>query len=353
MSFEFTAAELNYMLSTSMDVHMKSEITEQQQREKPLLDALEKSSKPFPGGKELLTWAVKLEWGSYMQGFSGDDVVDYSNPTNLKRAFTTWKELHGGIKITHSELKHNGIIVTDTVTGNRTKETADRGIFALENILEEKLADFSEGWMRDKNDMFWDDGSQDPKLVPGLRYWIHDDPTDAVVVGGIDQAANSLWRNRASLAIAANSGNASTNVLADKLSQEWRAFGKEGARPSMALAGSDFINQLEKELRAKGDYTNTGWAKNGGVLDVSIGDTAFKGQKFVYDPALDDMGRSKYMYWLTIGKDGLRLRHLDGDRDRPHAPARPENQYVMFRAMTSTYGLECKRRNSSGVYSIA
>src|SRR3546814_5948792 len=48
--------------------------------------------------------------------------------------------------------------------------------------------------------------------------------------------------------------------LVTTLQKEWRQLRRYGGAPDLVLAGSDFLEAYEKELRAKGNYTDTGWA---------------------------------------------------------------------------------------------
>ena len=66
----------------------------------------------------------------------------------------------------------------------------------------------------------------------------------------------------------------------------------------MALAGSDFIDEVTKERRANGFYSMTGFS---GTQDMSVGDMTLPrgGAKLQYDPTLDDLGFSKRLYSLT------------------------------------------------------
>src|SRR5262249_30887573 len=124
----------------------------------------------------------------------------------------------------------------------------------------DKLDELSEGWAISMNNDMWLDGTQDPKKFPGIQSIILQDPTAAVVVGGIDQNANPKWRNRATLGIASNSTNWVQQPLIRKLNSEWRQLTRYGAKPTLCLAGSDFLDGLEAELRANGQYTNNGWS---------------------------------------------------------------------------------------------
>lgn len=352
MDFQFTADELSNLASVALDFFMKGDIAKQTIQDKVLLKKLEASSKAFPGSKELLSWAVKGEYVTTEMGFAGDERVSYGNPAKVKRASARWYNRHAGITVTYEELQRMGIVVTETTTGSKTTDQANAAASRLEDGLADKLEDMAEGRARSRSRMFWLDGSQDAKAVPGVMYWIQDDPTAAIVVGGLDQGLLTWWRNRAQLGIVANAGNASTQVLVDVLQTEFRQATRYGQKPNAMLCGSDFLTQIERELRARGSYTETGWAGKG-KIDVSMSDPAFRGMAFEYEPILDDLGYSKRCYMLQLGGNGLRLMHMDGWRDREHNPARPEDRYTLYKAITWTGGMICRQRNGQGVYSIA
>lgn len=347
----FTITEFESMANATLDFHFKKgNILSQAIQDKPLLRALMSRSKPFPGGKEKITRRVKGEYTTQIQGFEYDDPVSYQNPANIRTVSYPWKLIHAGISFTMHELLHNGIHVVDTTTGKSDVTHSQAELIQLANILDDKLEDLAEGMARGMNDMFWGDGSGDPKLVPGIQSFIVDDPTDPIVVGGIDQSTNTWWRNRARLGVSVGS-DPGAQVLILALSKEWRQLRRYGGKPNLALAGSDFLDQLEKEMRAKGSYTDSGWAKNGGTIDVSAADPSFKGLKIEYDPTLDDMGREKFAYFLDLRN--IYPMHIDGENMKSHSPARPENKYVFYRAKTWVGGLVCDKRNGSLVASIA
>ena len=122
-----------------------------------------------------------------------------------------------------------------------------------------------------------------------------------------------------------------------------------GGRPNLVLCGSDFIEAMENELRAKGNYTLEGWTSKK-ATDASLADISFKGVNFQYDPTLDDMSKSKYCYVLDTRR--IFPKVLQGESMKKHQPARPENKYVFYRAMTWAGGLVCTQRNCHGVYAI-
>jgi hypothetical protein len=343
----FTVQELENAANAALDYHFKKgKIVSQTLQDKPLLNAIMAKEKSFPGGKENITVRVKGVYTTTIQGFEHDDPVDYGNPANIKQATYSWKLIHAGIKLTMHELLKNGISITDTTDGSSTATHQEE--IALANVLEDKLEDMQEGTDRGMNTMFWRDGTQDPKLVPGITSFIVDSPTAASVVGGIDQSANTWWRNRASLNIAAS--DASLQGVVQTLQKEYRQLRRYGGNPTLWLAGSDFLDWLEKEQRAKGYYTMTGWASSGGI-DMSVGDPRFKGMTIQYDPTLDDLSKAKYCY--AIDPKHIYPMAITGESMKKHNPARPENKYVFYRAVTWVGGLVCDQRNCHGVYSIA
>lgn len=345
----FTAQELENIANAALDFHMdKGKVHSQTIQDKPLLRRMMAAQTTFPGGKENITVRVKGEYSTSLQGFTGDDTVSYVNPANIKEAAYPWKEVHGGIQVTLTELKKDGISVVDSANSRGTTNHSQREMTALANLLEDKLEDMSEGINRDMNLMFWLDGSQDAKQVPGLQSFILDDPTSATVVGGIDQSANTWWRNRASLGI--NASTPANQNLVTTLQKEFRQLRRYGSPRHIFLAGSDFMSAFEDEVRAKGNYTETGWSDKGRI-DASVADIGFKGIAVEYDPTLDDLGLAKYGYVLDTR--AIMPKVMEGENMKRHSPARPADKYVMYRAMTWTGGLVCRQRNTSGVYSVA
>lgn len=345
----FTVQELENITNAALDFHFaKGKVFSQSLQDKPLLREMMARQKEFPGGKENITVRVKFDYTTEIMGYSHDDTVSYANPANIKQAYYPWKEIHWGISLTMTELKKDGISVVDSTTGESTSKHSEREMTVLANILDDKIEDMKEGGERGMNLMFWKDGSQDSKQVPGVRSIIVDSPTSAVTVGGIDQSLQSLWRNRANLSLTHTT--ASDQTVVQYLQKEFRQLRRYGSPKHILLAGSDFLDWFEQELRAKGNYTMEGWSKSGRI-DASVADLAFKGLPLEYDPTLDDLGLAKRLY--VIDTNAIMPMVMDGENMKKHNPARPEDKYVLYRAMTWTGGLICKQRNTSAVYALS
>lgn len=345
----FTATELENISNAALDYHWNTpNVRAQSIQDKPLLKMLESGVKTFPGGKEFITGRVKGVYTTTIQGFQADDTVGYGNPANTKTWTVPWKLLHAGINFTMHELLKSGISIVNSNTGERTTAPSQPEKIQLANLLEEKIEDMQEGSDRGRNVMFWKDGTQDSTLVPGVTSFIVDDPTADVTVAGLNQVTHTWWRNRSSLSISLGA-SAATGAVLNTLQYEFRQLRRYGPGPNKMFAGSDMMDRIEKELKAQGYYTQTGWASQGRI-DGSVADLAFKGLSIDYDPTLDDLGWSKRLYAL----DGKAIKQMviDGENGKDHAPSRPEDKYVFYRARTWVGGLVCMQRNTSGVYAF-
>lgn len=343
----FTADELANIANSVLDFHIKGKAVDQIRQARPFLDRLVKMQKTFPGGKDLITGPVRGEYQTTIQGFSGDDEVEYGNPTPVKRWSANWFEVHAGIKITLTELKHAGISVVDSNRSESTRNHSEQSLIQLTNILDEKFYDMEEGSIVDFAKTMWRDGSLDPSLPPGVTSALSLTPTTGVVYG-LDRALNSYWRNRAisNLSTTTPSNMAISSAMQDEVRQLKRY--KPGAK-LYGYMGSDFLSAWEDEFRAKGYITMSGWSNQ---QDPSVGDVTFKGvQGFVYEPLLDDLSMADQMF--LIDHDACRLYVMDGEDWKMHTPSRPAEKYVMYRAKTWTGGLTFNQFNSSGRYKLA
>lgn len=345
----FTVDQINNVATAAIDFHFKKgNVLSQTVQDKPLLKWMNAAQKEFPGGAGNITRRVKGIYTTTVQGFQADDNVTYANPTNLKTATYPWKLHHAGITFTMDELLKNGISVSDTQDGSGETVASQAEKVQLANVMQDKLEDLSEGWDRGMNQIMWRDGTQDSKVMPGILSFILDNPTSATVVGGIDQSLNPWWQNRASLLI--NNGHVTSDqVVVQTLQREIRQLRRYGGRPSKAFAGSLFMDWFEQELRAKGNFTLEGWAKSG-KIDASVADLEFKGISIEYDPTLDDLGRSKYLYFFD--PKTIYPMVVSGEDKKKHSPARPETKYAFYRAITWVGGMVCDQRNANGVYSV-
>lgn len=365
----FSVAELANIANAALDYYLNKGTAFQQTLEaRPLVKVMEAGKKNFPGGKGDISIAVQGVFGAggvddSLVGYTHDDTVAFYTPANIERANYTWREQHIGLSVTHTELKIDGLSVDD---GSDVSSHSGRDMTALVNLWENKLFDFGERYARSLNTLLWGDGTSDAKAIAGMQSIITEDPSTGTV-GGIDRSvtANRWWMNRARTAamataitgdgtLAAYGGDEVTSsaanggALLQVLQQEMLQLRRYGAMPNKFLCGSDFLAALQVEMRSNGYYTQSGFR---GSQDGSMGTMLFDGTPVEYDPELDNLGLSKRGYWWDT-RD-IFLMTMAGEWRKTHKPARPADQFVLKRSITSTGQLVAKRCNGALVIDIA
>ncbi len=369
----FTANEIQNIANASMDYYLfKGEEFHQTLQTRPTYEKLSAKKKTFPGGKGNISLAVNGQFGDgsgndIVKGYTHNDTVQFYTPANIKRANYPWREHHLGITLTHTELKIDGISVVDPGSnGSSLSNHSQREMTVLVGLLQDKLFDLGEQYARGMNALTFGDGVADPKAMAGLGLLVSADPSVGVV-GGLDRANASYtwWRNRAHTAafgakvavdptLAKWGGGPITSDVADggallqTIQQERRQLIRYGGKPDLFVCGSDFLAAMEKEMRANGLYSQNGFK---GTQDGAMGDMEFAGQAVTYDPTLDDMGLSKRAYWIDTGN--VFLEAMEDEWMHTHTPARPANQFIMYRSITTTCQLVGRQFNSSMVMDIA
>lgn len=353
----FTPQELENIANAALDYYVKGSTFKQTIQEKPLLDAMIANQETFPGGKGDISIPVQGVFDtSSFKGYTHNDTVSYSNPANIKRAEYPWKEVHAGITVTYTELKIDGLSVADTTSGDRVTNHSERDVTVLTGLFKNKIEDMGEAWAKKFDEMLHLDGTQDAKQVPGIQLLIADNPTTGTL-GGLDRATNAWWRNRSLVDNTAGGGadnritpSASTQTLSRTLRQEVRQLRRYGRGRYVIIAGSKFLEALDLEIYEKGRLTDEGFTSNK-ATDIAMADISMRGVgRFVYDPTLDDMGFENRCYFIDT--NAIKLKVMQGEDRRIHTPARPHDQYVLYRAMTWTGALTARQLNTSGVYEV-
>ena len=347
-----TSGELSNIANATLDSFRKGSAIDQYIQDKPLLNALEKKKKTYSATAGNIKINVKGTNSANFTGFEGDDTVTYTNLTNISQASYGTSMIHSGISVTHQELQKQGIHVVDSPGDSIQTRTNSSTFEIITNLLQDKIEEMEEGWAINFDAMLHQDGTQDAKEVDGIKALITDDPTTGTV-GGIDRSTATWWRNRnsgysAGLSTWAASG--ANQLITKNFRAEVRQLRRYGGRPDLILAGNTAIEAMESEFEAKGSYTDQGFTK--GVNDFGMSSLFLKGiGPVIYDPTLDDESESDRVY--IIDTSAICLRPLAGEDKVSHAPARPYDKYVMYKATTWSGGLVANRLNSSGVYKLS
>ena len=359
----FTADEIANINNTSLERFVrKGKVAIQNVQQKPMLAAFDATAQEFPGGNGFISLGVMSgQGGGSMQGYSGDQQVGFYNPTGNKRVRYAWKEHHIGMGVTYTELKNNGIDVVGDAGDTTTEDMSGGEEVRLAHIMDTKDAMFSEDYSKSMDTLVHGDGSADPTSMAGIQSLILDSPAVGTT-GGLARPTNAWWRNRAATAAFAGAGGqgaitvnpANGGALMEFLEKEWLQLVRyaEGTPRWKLFAGSDFIAGYQKEIRANGSYSQTGFQGQNNV-DGGMDGPKFKGNVIQYDPTLDNLGLSKRLYVIDMSLTGTRLYYMMGNRMKKHTPARPYDRYVFYKAVTNTAVMAAQRLNTSAVYDIA
>jgi hypothetical protein len=350
----FTATNFDNIVNEALDFHMRGTALAQNIADKPLMRMLREKQKTFPSGKDLITKPVQGSWmaenGSFFQGFSQTDQVNYVHPDNTLRAKYPWYMVHAGLVLTKEELLQDGISVLDDLGGARTAKHDDRELTAITDLMDSKLNDLTESWAIKFNLMLWDDGTTDPKASLGIRQILTDTPAVGTT-GELSRATYAWWRHRTAIGANKIAASKTDQTLTRRLRYEVRQLRRWGAKPDLWLAGSNFLDLLEMEVQEKGDYTQTGFVNNG-KNEIGMADINMRGVgACVYDPTMDDIGWSNRC--IMADRRTLQLMPMASEDTVTHNPARPYDQYVVLRSLTWVGGLCCWQLNGQGVYEAA
>ncbi len=81
----FTAAEVENIMNATLDFYDRGPALSQALQDRPLLKAMRAQAKEFPGSQGQIRGNVKGDYTTQFMGYSGDDVVEYKNPANIKQ----------------------------------------------------------------------------------------------------------------------------------------------------------------------------------------------------------------------------------------------------------------------------
>lgn len=346
---KLTAATLDEIINTTLPYYIRDELFAQANQQTPALKLFQKKKKTFPGGESFkLVGTASFDYTTNWEIFSGEQKLNF-NEMNNKKLFTYQAvENHMGLKIPYTALKQAGFEITDKNTKGSMdfSKASDSEAQRITNFLEGKYKemDFSATQSFSKT-RIWSDGSNGFIGIPGLITTTNTTGT----TGGLSRVLNTKWRNRALTGANKIAYSAANQTLTNTLVEEIRLLRVYGGNPNAVFAGNKAMKALEVEIRAKGNYTLTGWMD--GNTDIGIKGVQVMGlPPVMHEPALDDLGLSDYIY--IIDTDAVALTMLEGDDMTVHMPARPYDRMTGYKSITWTGMMVAKQLNSSGVYQV-
>jgi hypothetical protein len=350
----------NDIANAILKFYARGKTLSQTMQDRPLLRFLTAGKKNFPGGNQYVSDPVQgaymadqnnvaLGGGAFFQGYTEDAQLSFAQAANILRAEYKWYECHAGLVITWTELKKDGITISDN---SKKSEHSDMALTRLTGLLENRMDDYGESWARAVNLMLWQDGTQDPNQIPGVQALLPQ-TTGSGVVGGLSRATYSWWNHVLALGIPAS---AAGQTLSKAIRSKQRTIRRYGGKPNKFLCGSAFLDGLELEVAEKGLYTMEGFTTEK-ATDIMMGQDSTQSiglrgvGRFEWDPTLDDLGQSKFCYEFSSNR--IALRDMEGEWNKVLTPERPYQYMVFLKSMTITGALQVRQLNAHGVFSVA
>lgn len=345
-----SSATLARAAKMSLDANLKSKPIDQIVQDRVLLSTLRKNSMSFPGAQQYITEKARKSYDSNFQWYSGAAEVTYNTRDPLEFLKFKWSSAHDGYAITEDDCTRNGIILTDDESAVATGAEE----MQLVNLLKELNADLRLGFDEKFDFQLHLDGTQNADAIMGLDGLISTTPTIGVV-GGLDRATYTWWRNYAKTAITA------ANILTE-METAWRAATRHGGRPDIILMGDDAYDAFAAAAQGPNGIISrfiTGPMAQNASLDPSYEELSFKKVKIVRDLTFADLDAalapaipwSKRIYF--INSQCMKLRPAQGHDMITRKPPRVYNRYVQYTGLTWKGGLVMNRSNAHAVLAIS
>ena len=345
-----SASALARASKSSLDANLKSKPIDQVAVDRVFLATLRKAQMTFPGAQQYVTEKARKSYDSNFQWYSGAGEVTYNTRDSLEWLKFVWSSAHDGYAITEDDCTRNGIILTDDESAVATGAEE----IQLVNLLKENNAILRTGFDEKFDFQLHLDGTQSTDAIMGLDGLIALNPTTGVV-GGLDRATYSWWRNYA------KTGIASTDVLTE-MEKAYRACTRNGGKPDLILMGDDFYDAFAAAAQGPNGIISrflTGPAAQNASLDPSYEDLAFKKIKIVRDLTFADLDSqlapatawSKRCYFINSAT--MKLRPAQGHDMLSRKPPRVYNRYVHYQALTWKGSLVMNRANANAVLALS
>ncbi|OZB07108.1 MAG: hypothetical protein B7X61_15800 [Gallionellales bacterium 39-52-133] len=343
-------SDLQELAKVSLDEYLRNMPVDQIATERPLLKKLMEGRKTFLGAKQNVVENIRKTYGSNFNWAYGEAAVTFNKRNTTEQAAFPWRRAVDGLYIDYDRLFGNGIKVREGERGAYKLEQNEK--VQLLNLLDEQMESLKEGFMQKLDFELHRSGAASTDAVTGLDALVSIAPTTGVV-GGLDRASATYWRNSAETGISTGTvGN-----LAQRMEYQWRKAIKHGGSPNFILAGGKFIDAYRKEITV----TNMADAKNVKTLDAGVGSGVntglyFKGVEIIWDPSFEDLDAletpavewEKRCYFLNTKY--LKLR--DDDIDIV-TPIRPHDVLAMYAMVNLRLALSLSRSNAQAVLAIA
>ncbi len=346
-----SSEDLQIAGKTSLDDFLRNQPVDQIAVDVPLFRKLMSKRKPFLGAKQNIVAQIRKSHDSNFAWAYGEEPVAFNKRNSIEQAAFPWRRAVDGFYIAHDTLFSNGIKVREGERGAYKLESSER--VQLTNLLNEQMDAFRTGFTEKLSLELHRDGTASEDAVSGLDALVSTAP-ETGVVGGIDRATATYWRNNAEKSIAATTAGA----LATAMEKQWRNCIRNGGSPDFILAGSDFIDAYRQYAVTVTNNADAGKVK---TVDAGVGSGTstglyFKGVEIVWDPQFEQLDAlespevpwEKRCYFINT-----KYIELQDDKIDIVSPTRPYNILALFQMVNLRLALVMKRANAHAVLSIA
>jgi len=347
----FTALQIASGANYTLQTFARNEPIDQINTEHEVLKWLIANKEDSSFGNGYFGEGIYVANGSNYQNYFGPDEVTYNERDPGLQTKFAYFNYHDGFWFDEDRLAANGIIVGDDPSDTPTQDEKNQ----LISLLDTSYRALRNGVQDNLALELLQDGSQSSKACPGLDYII--DTTPAVgVVGNIDPASATYWRNNINMGL---TGSDVVNQM-EITHRACRRYG--GMTPDAYFCGAAFLDNyrtqagvtINRKIEASGNQ------KGGVDLDPSVSGVFFKGKPLIWDPTFEELdtalGAITYPWtkrcYMAQSKS-IKFRPMKKFWMRNGKPEKLPNRYVTYFGTRSKYGMTTNKRNSMAVLSIA
>jgi hypothetical protein len=271
-----------------------------------------------------------------------------------------------GLLLNVETLHKNGISIDNNAPAKDLKALAssanEKGSDwqRIYNVVKDESQAWREGYNDNLQLAFWKNGVENSFGFGGITSILTDTP-DASNVGGISSALTPAWRPVSMLGLTLSS----TVLIRERMTAFFRGIFTNAGSDSLktgnlrAYVGNDFLVALNTDDIRNGQTTQTGFARKqnlraGGENLDAVYTFSMNGVEIelMYDPYLDILGRSNFMY--VIDHRYIKFCCSELDDFQQHTPI-PETSDLssIYYAETFTGTIKCEKLETSGIMSIS
>lgn len=352
----FTTAQLATGAFYTLETHRKNDPIDQVNQARPYLDYLLRHKEASTFGNGYHNENIYKGNDSNYQSYFGADQVTFNERDPVRQAKFQWYNHHDGFWFDEDSLAANGIILSDDGSAMPTIAEKEQ----LADLLKVSYTALKEGTLENLTIEALRDGSQSTKAAPGLDHLVKIAPATGVV-GGLDPATATYWRNNVETGVAA------ANAI-DAMERQWRACIRYGGQaPDFIVSGAAFLDNYRNIAGGTGAANGhiqrqIVVPEKGGVgLDASVSGLYFKGVPIVHDHAFEDMDVidaaatpdwTKRCYFLN-SKTGPKLRPMKNFWMKQSKPDKLPDRYVTYFGHRSKYAFTINKRRGQSLIAIA